>query len=256
MNVDLQQRGVEFSQLFRDHSNLRPALLEKMPPMQVVRVSQENGEGGPDADNDNSDNLLENGETGDGDVLSGGISVVPPIDNSNALLDLLGGSDSQIETLSTTKSMSNNVASKAPPSNNQDLLDLLGDLGMTTTSVPAPTVPSSINTSVSTFGIGLDNNNGDSIISAMSINQVPFDGSSPASMNIMGSAGLISSYDMLGDTFSQKQQTSWPKLTALDKNGILVQLTTQRGAGCLQVIMIATNNSLNTLEQFLFQVCC
>lgn len=44
MNVDLQQRGIEFSQLFRAHSNLRPALLEKMPPMQISRVSNQNGD--------------------------------------------------------------------------------------------------------------------------------------------------------------------------------------------------------------------
>jgi AP-1 complex subunit gamma-1 len=40
LNVDLQQRGVEFSQLFKDFSHLRDGLLEKMPPMQVSRVSQ------------------------------------------------------------------------------------------------------------------------------------------------------------------------------------------------------------------------
>lgn len=44
LNVDLQQRGVEFSQLFRAHSNLRPALLEKMPPMQITRVANQNGD--------------------------------------------------------------------------------------------------------------------------------------------------------------------------------------------------------------------
>jgi AP-1 complex subunit gamma-1 len=40
LNVDLQQRGVEFSQLFKDYNHLRDGLLEKMPPMQVSRVSQ------------------------------------------------------------------------------------------------------------------------------------------------------------------------------------------------------------------------
>lgn len=39
LNVDLQQRGIEFSQLFRDYNNLRPALLEKMPPMQVNKTN-------------------------------------------------------------------------------------------------------------------------------------------------------------------------------------------------------------------------
>lgn len=54
MNIDLQQRSVEFSQLFKTHNNLRPALLEKMPPMQVARVS-----------NQNSDYVEENGRLGE-----------------------------------------------------------------------------------------------------------------------------------------------------------------------------------------------
>lgn len=40
LDIDLQQRSVEFSQLFKAHNNLRPALLEKMPPMQITRVNQ------------------------------------------------------------------------------------------------------------------------------------------------------------------------------------------------------------------------
>lgn len=46
LHVELQQRGVEFSQLFGKYSNLRPALLERMPPMEVVRQtdSQINGD--------------------------------------------------------------------------------------------------------------------------------------------------------------------------------------------------------------------
>lgn len=48
LNVDLQQRGIEFSQLFRDYNNLRPALLEKMPPMQINKAIGQNGNGMPD----------------------------------------------------------------------------------------------------------------------------------------------------------------------------------------------------------------
>ena len=33
--MELQQRGVEFSQLFTRHDALRPALLERMPPMEA-----------------------------------------------------------------------------------------------------------------------------------------------------------------------------------------------------------------------------
>lgn len=57
LNVDLQQRSVEFSQLFKTHSNLRPALLEKMPPMQVSRVQNDSN----DLIEENENNLIENG---------------------------------------------------------------------------------------------------------------------------------------------------------------------------------------------------
>jgi hypothetical protein len=46
LNVDLQQRGVEFSQLFKEYHHLRDGLLEKMPPMQVTRVSQHQQQNG------------------------------------------------------------------------------------------------------------------------------------------------------------------------------------------------------------------
>lgn len=60
MNVELQQRGVEFSQLFRGHNHLRTALLEKMPPMQINRVSQQNGSGDSTDENSGSIELLDN----------------------------------------------------------------------------------------------------------------------------------------------------------------------------------------------------
>lgn len=52
------------------------------------------------------------------------------------------------------------------------------------------------------------------------------------------------------------QQYDGPMLTALDKNGILVQLAAVKASnGSLQIVMTATNNSTDTLDQYLFQVC-
>lgn len=58
LNVELQQRGIEFSQLFRKYDHLRPALLERMPPMETARP-QANGiigmvNGDPEIDEDKS----------------------------------------------------------------------------------------------------------------------------------------------------------------------------------------------------------
>lgn len=75
LNVELQQRGVEFSQLFRGHNHLRTALMEKMPPMQVNRVGQQNGGDSTD-ENSGSIELLDNvtgggeGDTNGGDSVS------------------------------------------------------------------------------------------------------------------------------------------------------------------------------------------
>lgn len=49
---------MEFSQLFKAHNNLRPALLEKMPPMQIPRVSNQNTE----FSEENETELIMNGE--------------------------------------------------------------------------------------------------------------------------------------------------------------------------------------------------
>lgn len=67
LNVELQQRGIEFTQLFRQHAHLRPALLEKMPAMQ--KASNRNNNNSPDGENGGigdstvATNLLDESET-------------------------------------------------------------------------------------------------------------------------------------------------------------------------------------------------
>lgn len=63
---------------------------------------------------------------------------------------------------------------------------------------------------------------------------------------------------LTNNTTTDAIATAGIKLTALDKNGLNVILVPQKnvggdGNGCLRVIMSATNNSMNTLEQYLFQ---
>jgi hypothetical protein len=55
LHVDLQQRSVEFSQLFKASKEIRLALLEKMPRMQVTRVSNRN-----ESTEDNFNEIIEN----------------------------------------------------------------------------------------------------------------------------------------------------------------------------------------------------
>ncbi|KAL1491882.1 hypothetical protein ABEB36_012409 [Hypothenemus hampei] len=129
LQIELQQRGVEFSALFGKYSHLRPALLERMPPMELVRQTDEN--------------VHTNGEIDSLDVSEESSPQHAPVE-SNALLDLLGGGDD----------MDVIKPARAPPpvsnSNNQDLLDLLG-LGPLHDTAPT-------STDANNMGLILENN--------------------------------------------------------------------------------------------------
>lgn len=76
LNIDLQQRGVEFAQLFRDYSHLRPALLEKMPKIQKTLPNGTDAEGGGFDDQQPTIDLIEGGDDGDSSLMintSGGM---------------------------------------------------------------------------------------------------------------------------------------------------------------------------------------
>lgn len=121
LHIELQQRGIEFTQLFGKHGNLRAALLERMPPMEIIRDSNGSQFNG-DFDND----------------LKIEDSPKHTTTQSNALLDLLGGDLNDLNEVPNYKTPIENVSNNI--SNNQDLLDLLG--GLDTTPALVNTVPS------------------------------------------------------------------------------------------------------------------
>jgi hypothetical protein len=75
LHIELQQRGVEFSQLFRKYEHMRPALLERMPPMETARpnavnnpAAMTNGETSEDLDGTGDEgNLHVDGRKGFGE---------------------------------------------------------------------------------------------------------------------------------------------------------------------------------------------
>uniref|UniRef100_A0A9I3BCY4 AP-1 complex subunit gamma n=1 Tax=Anopheles coluzzii TaxID=1518534 RepID=A0A9I3BCY4_ANOCL len=311
LNIDLQQRGVEFAQLFRDYSHLRPALLEKMPKIQKTLPNGTDAEGGGFDDQQPTIDLIEGGDDGDSSLMintSGGM-VGKMGSDSRALLDLLGGGDDPIDGLALTptadvlisgSTTATTNGKSVPPTtgNNQDLLDLLGSLDM-----PASTPPAAVNSSLGAStpvlgGIGLDLNslNDNSIKNGtggpnLLANSSSFGGldnllnsnlspttmptTMPAMLPGLGSplgsglgsltsptspTGLVSTNGTTGSLFSDfsaavinNNDEHAKLLTALDKNGILVQLSAKHTGGALQILMTATNNSLTTLEQYLFQ---
>ncbi|XP_018377894.1 PREDICTED: AP-1 complex subunit gamma-1 isoform X2 [Trachymyrmex cornetzi] len=128
LHIELQQRGIEFSQLFRKYDHLRPALLERMPPMETARpqangiIGMVNGEPEPE---DEKSTILESATT---------------TSDSSALLDLLGTTDVGI-TMPATTTNKNSSSNTTAAAHNNDLLDLLGSLDLNTPTPVAPTLP-------------------------------------------------------------------------------------------------------------------
>ncbi|XP_039619241.1 AP-1 complex subunit gamma-1 isoform X2 [Polypterus senegalus] len=125
IDVELQQRAVEYNALFKKYDHMRSALLERMPIMEKsttngpTDIIQTNGEAEP--------SVLENKH------ITGGHQ---PASQANDLLDLLGGSNVMpvIQTAASTK----------PASAGGELLDLLGDLTLSGGPVTVPTAPLSV----------------------------------------------------------------------------------------------------------------
>ncbi|KAM3828748.1 AP-1 complex subunit gamma-1 isoform 2-T4 [Vipera latastei] len=123
IDVELQQRAVEYNALFKKYDHMRSALLERMPVLEKLAangptdVTQPNGEAEP--------TVLETKPP---------LSSLPPASQANDLLDLLGSSD-------ITPVISTAPSSKAASAGGE-LLDLLGDLNPTTgLPAPAPQIP-------------------------------------------------------------------------------------------------------------------
>ena len=249
LNIDLQQRGVEFSQLFGHYGHLRESLLEKMPAMPLNRVNGSNGNG---IDGESSMELNNGSEKVPAMVINKNFN-----NNTDTLLDLLGSGDDIIMTntsattssIPTLNSFSTNVPTQSV--NNQDLLDLLGGIDLSTPVMSNNNNNNILTSPVTTTSILDDNEN----------TKIP-------AFNLNNGAGLGGSFDLtspIGDGLDFLTSSSTVPtiinplakiLVAFEKNDLLVQLATVKKRDCFQVIMITVNNSLDTLEQYLFQVSC
>lgn len=72
----MQQRGVEFSQLFKKYEHLRPALLERMPPMEVSRNTNDN------------EPPITNGDVEEEDLSNSGLEDQSPVQHQDSVCQL------------------------------------------------------------------------------------------------------------------------------------------------------------------------
>ncbi|XP_045445657.1 AP-1 complex subunit gamma-1 [Melitaea cinxia] len=134
IHIELQQRGVELSQLYKQYAHLRPALLERMPPMEAAANT--------DRDDSEPDEAPASAHADD--------THSPP--EQDALLDLIIGSEP----------LSNGDVEHAPvaPTNNKtntnDILDLLSGLDLSAPAVATPTAVSVANNNVTSPSLLLD----------------------------------------------------------------------------------------------------
>ncbi|XP_038215171.1 AP-1 complex subunit gamma-1 isoform X2 [Zerene cesonia] len=199
IHIELQQRGVELSQLFRQYASLRPALLERMPAM----------EAGAPPERDDSDAEPEPA-----------LAAPPP--DQDALLDLIIGS----EPLSN-----GDVEHAAPAANNNtttnDILDLLSGLDLSATSTMPASAPVS----------GVSAMSGVSGVSSLNNNMAPslLDGlfASPSAVTNAAPSETI--------------------VTALERNGLRVELHVRRGGETAAITMRAHSTAPAAITDFLFQ---
>lgn len=127
VQIDLQQRGAEFSQLFRNFDNMRAALLEPMPPFERDTTIL-GGETPAEGQTNGIDVSVPTPSASDelsllGDI-TGGSSGTNAGSGGGGLLDLIGGGAAPAPA----------VNNSTPANNTNSLFDLLGDLN--TTSAP------------------------------------------------------------------------------------------------------------------------
>lgn len=238
-----------------------------MPRMQVTRVNNRNTDSTEDNFNDLIENELEEGElnntaapTNDSVCFRSDcvqfmhsfyiswLKQKNDFSQQNALLDLLVESDGPIDIISPASQITT-INNTTNSTTNNDLLDLLG-LDLST-----PTNPD-INT------------NGNNILSSLTNTTATINSTTSPHLNnyqsplglssLLTSSGTDTSNFVSDDFTNNSLSLNFVNLLALDKNGLNVILVPQPSPmgdnnRCLRVIMTATNNSLSTMEQYLFQ---
>lgn len=221
MDVELQQRGVEFGSLFKNHDSMRPALLEKMPVMESKSLSSEPVTNGEVTAQPEEPQKIQEVVTEE----------KPPKQASDTLLDLLGGGPTQPEPAPAP------VQPPAPASSSGgELLDLLGGLDLGSTNAgpppmnmmaPSPTVPNVLD------GGGLLNPTSSGVLAPLQMNHQPV---APLTLN---------------------SSSGFPPITAFENNGLKIIFAFEKVPGnpsnVVSIMVTATNSLAFPMTDFVFQ---
>ncbi|XP_029309248.1 AP-1 complex subunit gamma-like 2 [Cottoperca gobio] len=131
IDVELQQRAVEYNALFKKYDHMRAAVLERMPVIEKNSPGHTNGESMGDAIKDIQPAKMKQGEP---------LLALQPANQVCDLLDLLGGSEETLQPSPATGPAVPGLLINTASTAGGDLLDLLGGLEPALLA-PAPTVP-------------------------------------------------------------------------------------------------------------------
>ncbi|XP_040027167.1 AP-1 complex subunit gamma-like 2 [Gasterosteus aculeatus] len=130
IDVELQQRAVEYNALFRKYDHMRAAVLERMPVIEKNSPGHTNGESTGEAVKDVPTAKMKQGEP---------LLLQQPANQVCDLLDLLGGSEETLQPGPAVDCLVSGLSVHAAGTAGGDLLDLLGGFEPAELS-PAPQV--------------------------------------------------------------------------------------------------------------------
>lgn len=188
-----------------------------MPCIVVNKMNNTNG-------NDESEEMPK--------IMSENVSKVQ--NNTDTLLDLLGTGDDLISAPVSQPIHTSSI----PQSNN--LLDLLGDIDIPP-QIMSTTIPQN------------DNNNFASIPNSLSIFDDNENTKIPTSISQSFDLSDTNSLNLLNSTFNAPPSES-KLVTAMNKNDVHVQFAVSNVNDGFQIYVTTTNNSDETLDQYMFQV--
>jgi len=229
VEIDLQQRGVEFSQLFRKYNGMRTALLEPMPPIERDTTMLE--------ESDNQGLLPKDTTQMNGELPRSNVDL---LGDPELLPALSGNIDNLAPSINTGKESTDNIF---------DLLGTLnigGDMGKVSMS-------NNSNTSIEANNVNnlLDGlSSPTSVMPSNNMNLTALNDPVQANSNFENSA-----LDIFGTPALTGSPNSIPSLSVYEKNGVSIVFNFERPSetGLITVNLTASNDATTSVSDFVIQ---